>query len=497
MSFQEFNRALAIWNYTPVMRPMPVPGISSLLEGELVCVTFSKALVPYLIGLLEIYRWSDKFSGSDEEKATAIKVFHDLIVALTEGNCMRLRQNPANPCQLQQSWDGGTTWSLAFDYSLCRSQSSDPYVTRYVTSQQWQDWRNTTNLTQINQYAPVTTWVSAPGDTPQLTIARDQALCIACQDFGVMALAAVKAVKEQNAADQGAILTAVLGVLAALTAAGVIVASAGTATPVILAIGAAIAPALFNVIGAIDTAQLTNANGKKIGCCLYDYLKDKSVSLSEFQAAAAAVCPDVPPGVHDVVSLLLNNDAERARDQYHSFISLLGSYVGAGLVSALPDCLCDEWCYTFDFTQNDGGWSLIPGAEFGEYSGGAWRSTSGIESALYGNRGTYIQRTFTQTMVTEITFEFAFTSGLLGSGQAANAITVVVNTSDGFIRRDNPPSGFQTITLSGARLINSVQFIARTGIAPSGEMFDPGGECVVSKVIMRGTGDNPFGQSNC
>lgn len=30
-----------------------------------------------------------------------------------------LRQNPENPCQLQQSLDGGESWTLAFDYSLC------------------------------------------------------------------------------------------------------------------------------------------------------------------------------------------------------------------------------------------------------------------------------------------------------------------------------------------------------------------------------------------
>lgn len=30
-----------------------------------------------------------------------------------------LRQNPENPCQLEQSLDGGESWTLAFDYSLC------------------------------------------------------------------------------------------------------------------------------------------------------------------------------------------------------------------------------------------------------------------------------------------------------------------------------------------------------------------------------------------
>lgn len=42
-----------------------------------------------------------------------------------EGDDMYLlRQNPANPCQLQQSTDGGVNWSLAFDYELCLFQQS-------------------------------------------------------------------------------------------------------------------------------------------------------------------------------------------------------------------------------------------------------------------------------------------------------------------------------------------------------------------------------------
>lgn len=49
---------------------------------------------------------------------------------LEGGGCetmtFQLRQNPADPCQLQQSLDGGETWSLAFDYTLCSSVITIP-----------------------------------------------------------------------------------------------------------------------------------------------------------------------------------------------------------------------------------------------------------------------------------------------------------------------------------------------------------------------------------
>lgn len=107
-------------NYTPVLKSMPVPGIDSILTEPLVCVTFSKALVPYLLGLLEIYRWKDKFSGTDEEIITALGVIQDLVAAIAEGNCIMLdvRQNSTTPCILEKSTDG-TSWTPFADLSLC------------------------------------------------------------------------------------------------------------------------------------------------------------------------------------------------------------------------------------------------------------------------------------------------------------------------------------------------------------------------------------------
>lgn len=54
-----------------------------------------------------------------------------------------LRQNPENPCQLQQSLDGGENWMLAFDYSLCGAvvipapyTEMDPITNRLPDEQQ-------------------------------------------------------------------------------------------------------------------------------------------------------------------------------------------------------------------------------------------------------------------------------------------------------------------------------------------------------------------------
>lgn len=115
-----------IWNYTPVLKPMPAADLPAAVDEEpAVCVRLSNKLVPYLLGLLEMYRWEDKLSGTSQEIIDGLGLFQELMVALTEGNCtgdsmsFQLRQNPLNSCQLQQSLDGGQTWTLAFDYGQC------------------------------------------------------------------------------------------------------------------------------------------------------------------------------------------------------------------------------------------------------------------------------------------------------------------------------------------------------------------------------------------
>lgn len=98
-------------NYTPVLRAMPALEITDVMEAPLVCVTFSAALVPYLLGLLEIYRWPDKFSGTPQQIAASLGIVQDLMAILMEGNCVSTGFDVRwNGCTLQKTLDGGETW---------------------------------------------------------------------------------------------------------------------------------------------------------------------------------------------------------------------------------------------------------------------------------------------------------------------------------------------------------------------------------------------------
>lgn len=100
-----------MWNYSPLIHPVPVPGVQSATEAPTVCVEMSAALIPYLLTGLEIYRWADRFQGTAAEVATALGVIQDLIVLLTEGNCPMPTQFRFNAdCSLEYSQDGGANW---------------------------------------------------------------------------------------------------------------------------------------------------------------------------------------------------------------------------------------------------------------------------------------------------------------------------------------------------------------------------------------------------
>lgn len=71
-------------NYTPVFRPKPVPDLETAHDEPQICVKFSAALVPYLLGLLEIYRWEDRFRGDEADRKRGVAIFAELMCILQE-----------------------------------------------------------------------------------------------------------------------------------------------------------------------------------------------------------------------------------------------------------------------------------------------------------------------------------------------------------------------------------------------------------------------------
>lgn len=111
-------------DYLKIARfPLPDDWEVSDTQCVIVRIPNDQQYLSQFIGLVDQLKWSRNFARDDTQTGAAI-VSRTWQAALesepvTVGCGIILRQNPANVCQLQQSIDGGATWTLAFDYSLC------------------------------------------------------------------------------------------------------------------------------------------------------------------------------------------------------------------------------------------------------------------------------------------------------------------------------------------------------------------------------------------
>jgi len=121
-----------LFPYSTVAKPMPVPPVQSVCEGDLVCVQFSCSLVPYLLGLLEVYRYKDSFKGTDEEKTIAVGVMRQLMEVLAMSGCgcdddkvIIHRINPDTGAY-ENSEDNGETWETSPDSPYVQATQAVP-----------------------------------------------------------------------------------------------------------------------------------------------------------------------------------------------------------------------------------------------------------------------------------------------------------------------------------------------------------------------------------
>jgi len=109
-----------LFNYTPAIKPFPSLTIDNVCSAPLVCPVFSEEFIPYLIGLLDIYQFTDKFLGTDDERQHSVDLFTDLrTILMTSQNCccgsgsltLIVEHRITIDGRVEISIDGGSTWT--------------------------------------------------------------------------------------------------------------------------------------------------------------------------------------------------------------------------------------------------------------------------------------------------------------------------------------------------------------------------------------------------
>jgi len=181
-----------------------------------------------------------------------------------------------------------------------------------------------------------------------------------------------------------------------------------------------------------------------------------------------------------------------ARTWIQAVMNLVGA-VGmsnAGVhLEAAADCDCEcAWCYEFDFSIDDGGWSPLVNVygTYGTYIAGSWWRSNFFPTPAFNN---YQQINLTLTFSTTLTEIEVYTEFGTGSPQTRN---VYVNREGGTnIFVSSASAGDNTDTWTGSQAVTALTI--GTSHYPTGSTS----YTRLKRVVLRGTGDNPFGMDNC
>jgi len=176
----------------------------------------------------------------------------------------------------------------------------------------------------------------------------------------------------------------------------------------------------------------------------------------------------------------------------------------AGGTTAITDAECDEcedsWCADFDFTIDAQGWSAV--SSQGQYVSGVGFQTTAYNAGAPKYRGMVITnaisggRTITQFLATySVTW-----GGLQGVPTDARNVTLRLNqtATPNDPTRNFYPNEVGSLVYNGSLAsVTSLNFLATTAYDATNPYTDLGGQLTLTRIRVRGLGDNPFTGYEC
>ena len=539
----------------PTRKKALTPPSVGMFDSPTACVQVNLEWSSHVIGALESLSQMDSWRGSDATQFQALQEVEKLFNALAvESDCPEsdmptlLRQNPANACLLEYSINNGATWSLAFDYSLCIGETVQNTIENTINQGDSynfykdgsnyiyllrKEYKTTFNLTINNMYPSL---VVPTGEEP--TTFNEDALCYLCNLFVDSTSAMfVKAIDEKNnnvGANQSTLFLAIMGIV--VTVIGVIatggigllwgagfftsLTAAGAFTGWLTSIAVAISNLVLNGDElAYDYAYtaFNNATARRlIACCMYNNLVGLP-SQAEFEASLSGCDFDAESDEEKVRSALNDVIIEGGLEVYLTFIDMYAG-IGQGLENGdiePVDCLCDEWCYLFDFTTSSGGEFVSAYLEGGyevsaQYVGGlGWSSVDVTHpNGLQRVRKAGIDFRFSQkTYIKTMEFTFDYLRGEVDDGGYFGRRETFVNGLDNSVLTNNTSNLSamavfngdnnkrlytynRDMTLSSGRF----QYWSDVDYIPPQETLK--GKVLIKSILVCGLGRCPFGAPN-
>lgn len=443
--------------------------------------------------LYELATWTNYDRNVDKTATLVAKVWLTTIQSLIESDpcmtiCIRYRNSTTNPCIVQVSCDDGVTWNDAWD--MCQdvtpptpTQSYDDnghliytYPDGHSENADMHDPRFNSPTTQ-GQIGTDAVCRAAENIRDQFKNARnqiEQALSLAAGFFGLMAVIS------------GIIVLFVTGF---------------AALPLLISLCGVI----LGLDSAVFHAQVSDAVLEDFKCIVYCELKNNvpetpvtvsSANFDRIQQAIRDTWADVIPRTF----FLVFTQATGPKGLQN--MSVAGANDGASCADC-PSC-ADVWCYEFDFTVSDQGFTTYTNAFLtanslagGEYMGGeGWQMTQvpGYPNTRhtlaihFGDMPDLSQLQTVEWFYYYSGLEVHSLHGYIGEfdidGSSGNQhVEDLEQQSPG-----GPTEHYQVMNISPALTGN----LFTAGIAQ-----DYGTVGILRKLRLRGTGTNPFGADNC
>jgi len=277
---------------------------------------------------------SDEQNPAVEGQAT-LQVLRKRLQDATEMS-YQLRQSPDNSCLLEQSSDG-TTWTTAFDFSICIPPATQTIMETVINNNTW-----------VNPFSPSVTFISLPGYDDGQKDNAYAALCYACTML-------VDAMCSANLSAKQGTLTAETVTAIAVGLAGTILAifatgfTFGVLMPVALAIASATLASIAAIEGLSEGVWSDTDNKAALACLALANLTNVSVDLTNFKTAfAGADC--LTSDQQDMAEIFTSELANVATEQtlFDDFMNAIGSANAAAQSGVLgASCVCDDttWSY--------------------------------------------------------------------------------------------------------------------------------------------------------
>lgn len=341
----------AYWEYAkPREVPKPIP-IADISDPPTACLVINREWVPHVIGYLGLMLDQDQWIDDEDNNIQRARDAYENIFYQLASPCIRLengtllRQNPTNPCYLEQSIDNGASWSLAFDYSKCMNNSIDSIlqINNYIneTTQIYNDNRTIYNndITNIaNNFAY---------DGTLTDDQRDKALCYGLRELvNAISITMSQKIESQESGlndfltDLGTVFGGLSGTFSLANTLGVAILGFTASSGLIIGLAlAGVATAVAQLFNTSDISAFEDDDAKaEIACCMYNNLKGQtpqralwinSLQGCQFEGNAATVATAMAEYLNDM-------------DVYLQFFKILNDYVDIAVNDLLPFCPCES-----------------------------------------------------------------------------------------------------------------------------------------------------------